>query len=170
MIEIAKVIKPHGVKGDIKLMLYSQNFDDFAARGFAYIGNEGGGRRALYSVLRTAPPFVYVHFEGIDTRTEAQKLAGAALYITRDDFKAPDEGEYYIVDLIGMTVKDENGIELGVLSDVLQHGAADVYEVKGARNFMFPSLKSVIKNVDAKKGIMLIDSKALSQVAVYDDI
>ncbi|MFA5675264.1 MAG: ribosome maturation factor RimM [Christensenellales bacterium] len=170
MIEIAKVLKPHGIKGDVKLMLYSQNFDDFAARGFAYIKKNGGGRRALYTVLRTAPPFVYAHFEGADTRTDAESLAGEALYIRREDLKAPDEGEYYVADLIGMTVKDEKDAELGVLCDVLQHGAADVYVVKGGKNFMFPALKAVIKSADTKTGVMLVDSGALSKVAVYDDL
>lgn len=170
MIEIAKVLKPHGVKGDIKLLLYSQNFDDFAARGFAYIKENGGSRRAHYTVLRTAPPFVYAHFDGIDTREEAESLAGTALYIQREDLKSPNEGEYYIVDLIGMTVKDEKGAVLGVLSDILQHGAADVYVVKSGRGFMFPALKTVIKNVDIKNRIIIVDSNALIEVAVYDDL
>jgi len=65
---------------------------------------------------------------------------------------------------------DENGEKLGVLKDVLQHGAADVYVVQGKRGFMFPAVKRVITAVDLEAGEMRVDSRALSEVAVYDDI
>jgi 16S rRNA processing protein RimM len=80
----------------------------------------------------------------------------------------PEEGEHYIVDLIGITVLDENGVKLGVLKDVLQHGAADVYVVHGLKSFMFPAVKRVITSVDIDAGILRVDSRTLEEVAVYD--
>lgn len=170
MIEIAKILKPHGINGCVKLRLYSNNFDDFASRGYAYIQKDGGSCRIGYSVLRTAPPFVYVQFDGIDTRTQAETLSGVSLFLPREAFAAPDEGEHYIIDLIGISIIDENGEELGVLNDVLQHGAADVYVVKGSRGFMFPAIKRVIESVDIKKREMRVRTAALNEVAVYDDV
>ena len=53
-------------------------------------------------------------------------------------FDEPEEGEHYVCDLIGLSVFDEEGSKLGVLKEILQNGAADVYVVKGGRSFMFP--------------------------------
>ena len=79
------------------------------------------------------------------------------------------EGRYYISDLIGMRVQDETGAELGRLSDVMQAGGNDVYEVAGGRTFRFPALKRVLKGVDVENGVMTLDSAVLSEIAVYDD-
>lgn len=169
MIEIARVLKPHGIHGDMKVRLYSDNFDDFMSRGFAYTGKDGGGARVSYTALRVAPPFVYLHFDGADTRSAAEAMAGTPLFVRREDLSAPPEGEYYVMDLIGMKVEDERGAKLGVLSEVLQHGAADVYVVKGEKGFMFPALKRVIQGVDTASGVLRVNAAALGEVAVYDD-
>lgn len=170
MIEIAKVLKPHGVKGEVKVQLFSNNFDDFCGRGFAYLKQGGSYKRITYGDIRTEPPFVYLHIEGIDTRNDAESLQGAFLYLDKDELPETQEGEYYVFDLIGLTVKDTEGNKLGVIKDVFQHGAADVYAVKGEKDFMFPALKRVIKSIDLKAGVMVVDETALSEVAVYDDI
>lgn len=170
MIEIAKVVKPHGINGDLKVRLYSDNFDDFVSRSFAYINRDGSTCRAGYQALRTAPPFVYVHFDGIDTRSAAEAFSGTALFLQREDLEPPDEGEYYLIDLIGLEIVDEQGTVLGKLKDVMQHGAADVYVVTGQKSFMFPALKRVIQSVDISAGVICVNAAALGEVAVYDDL
>lgn len=170
MIEIAKVLKPHGIKGEVKVQLFSENFDDFCSRGFAYFKNGGSYDRIAYEDIRVEPPFVYLHIEGIDTKNGAESIQGVFLYIDKDELPGTQEGEYYVFDLIGLTVTDMEGNKLGRIEDVLQHGAADVYVVKGKKDFMFPALKRVIKNVDMDAGVMTVDENALSEVAVYDDI
>lgn len=170
MIEIAKVLKPHGIKGEVKVQLFSNNFDDFCGRGFAYLKNGGSYKRISYEDIRIEPPFVYLRIEGIDTRSGAESIQGYFLYIEKDELPETQEGEYYVFDLIGLTVTDMAGNKLGRIKDVLQHGAADVYAVKGDKDFMFPAIKRVIKSVDLDAGIMTVDENALSEVAVYDDI
>ncbi len=170
MIEIAKVIKPHGIHGDLKVRLYSENFDEFSVRGFAHIKEDGSFKRVAYTALRTVPPFIYIHFAGIDTRSDAETLAGTALFLKRNELEPPAQGEYYLFDLIGISVVDENGTVLGQLKDVLQHGAADVYVVSGGRGFMFPALKRVIQSVDIAAGVLRVNAAALQEVAVYDDL
>jgi 16S rRNA processing protein RimM len=171
MIEIAKILKAQGVRGEIKAQLYSDNFEGFEKRGFAYIKSDGGSNKRIeYAVMRSEPPFVYIHIPGIDTRNDAEELCGVFLYLEREELDEPEEGEYYIVDFIGIEVMDESGKKLGVIKDVLQHGAADVYEVKGERNFMFPAIKKVVKSIDIKQKRMIVGAGALEEVAVYDDI
>jgi len=168
-IEIARVAAPHGIHGDVKVWLYSDNYDEFCRRGFVYLENSGRLSRYAYRALRVAPPFVFVHFDGVDTRNDAELLKNAPLFAKRDELDAPEEGEYYITDIIGLAVTVE-GRKLGVLKDVLQHGAADVYVVKGEKDFMFPALKRVIRRVDIAAGVIEVDGEALSEVAVYDDL
>lgn len=170
MIEIARILKPHGINGDLKIKLFSDNFNAFAEREFAYIKNGNDFLRTAYKAVRVDVPFIYVHFENVHTRDEAEAVAGTTLYIQRDDLEAPKEGEHYIVDLIGLKVVNETGAELGTLNDILQHGAADVYVVKGERNFMFPAIKRVIMSIDIEAGKMSVDADALAEVAVYDDV
>ena len=164
MIEVAKVLKAQGIDGEVKVQLFSDNVEGFAARGYAYLKDS---QRLDYTVTRTQGSFVYLRIEGIDTRNDAEALSGVFLYLERSDFDEPKEGEHYVCDLIGLSVFDETGEKLGVLKEVLQHGAADVYVVKGGRSFMFPALKSVILSVDGER--IAVDSTELGKVAVYED-
>jgi 16S rRNA processing protein RimM len=68
------------------------------------------------------------------------------------------ENEYYIADLIGLNVTTEDGEALGVISDVLQTGANDVYVVskEGAEDLLLPAIKECIKNIDVEKGTMRV--------------
>ncbi len=168
MIEIAKVLKPQGIHGELKVKLFSDNVDDFSQRGFAYLKKGKEYARITYNVVRENPPFVYLRMDDVITRNDAEKFSGVFLYLERDEFEEPGEQEYYICDLIGLAVIDENGKRLGVLKEVLQHGAADVYVVQAERGFMFPALKRVIEKVDIEQKSITVNSKALCEVCVYD--
>jgi 16S rRNA processing protein RimM len=170
MIEIARILKAQGINGDVKAQVFSDDIDGFCERGYAYIKQDGSFKKTEYDTTRLEPPYAYLHIAGYDDRNDAESLKGVFLYLEKEELPEPDEGEYYIFDLIGLEVTDTEGKKLGVIKDVLQHGAADVYSVKGARNFMFPALKRVIKNIDLNAGVMLVDRNALAEVAVYDDI
>jgi len=170
MIEIAKLLKAHGIAGNVKMQLFSDQWDAFIARGFAYLRKDGDYHRISYTVVRVEPPFAYLCIEGVRTRNDAERLQGELLYLKRSELEPPDAGEYYVRDLIGLKVTDDQGAPLGVLKEVLQHGAADVYVVSGARGFMFPALKRVLRRVDIDAGVMEVDAQALTEVAVYDDL
>ncbi len=170
MIEIGRLLKPHGIRGEIKAQLYSDNFEAFIRRGYAYIKQNGDLRRISYAVTRQNPPFLFLRVAGVGSRSDAEAYCGQPLLLHRKEFEAPEQGEYYIVDLIGLKVVDNQGVELGVLQDVLQHGAADVYVVRGPQSFMFPALKRVITGVDLEQGMIRLDAQALSEVAVYDSV
>jgi 16S rRNA processing protein RimM len=164
MIEIAKILKPQGIHGEIKVQLFSNNVDAFFEKGFAY---DKQGKRVEYNAIRSSGLNVIIKIEGVNNRNDAELLRGVFLYLKREDLEELDENEHYICDLIGLSVADETGAVLGTLKEILQHGAADVYVVKGEKNLMFPALKRVIKRVDDKQ--IVVDSKVLSEVAVYDD-
>jgi len=164
MIEIAKIIKPQGIHGEIKVQLFSNDVGAFFERGFAY---DKAGKKIEYTAIRSSGSNVIISIEGVNTRSDAELFRGVFLCLKREDFEELNENEHYICDLVGSNVVDETGALLGTLKEILQHGAADVYVVKGDRNLMFPALKHVIKRVG--DGEIVVDSTALSKVAVYDD-
>lgn len=170
MIEIAKVLKAQGINGEVKAQVFSDDTDEFINRGYAYLKQGSGMKKTAFTAVRQEPPFVYLRIEGVNTRNDAEDIKGEYFYISKDELAPPAEGQYYIFELIGIHVRDEGGNKLGAISDVLQHGAADVYVIKGERNFMFPALKRVIRGVDISAGVMTVDAGALTEVAVYDDI
>jgi 16S rRNA processing protein RimM len=170
MIEIGKILKPHGIQGQLKVRLYSDNFESFERRGYAFIQQKEETRRIGYAVMRSEPPFVYVLLGGVSSRNDAEEFCGLPLMLRRSDLEEPEEGEHYIVDMIGLKVVNESGTELGELKDILQHGAADVYVVQGQKGFMFPAVKRVITEVDLDAGVLRVDSASLEEVAVYDNL
>ena len=65
MIEIGRILKPHGIQGQLKVRLYSDNFEGFATRGFAYVPKGGSTWRMEYDVVRIDPPFIYLFADGV---------------------------------------------------------------------------------------------------------
>ena len=83
---------------------------------------------------------------------------GASLFVDRKNAVKLEKDEYFIADLIDLTVADENGKELGTLIDVMKTGANDVYIVKNeeGRELLFPAIKECILDIDFKKKTMTV--------------
>ena len=165
---IGQVLKPQGIKGEIKVKPETDDPERFLEIKHAYL-DEDGSESIKIRAARTREGLAYLFIEGIDTVEKAETLRNRYLYVSRKDAKKLPEGRYFIVDLVGLLVIDEAGNALGKLTQVHQAGGNDVYQVKGERSFMFPALKKVIKNVDLKAGTMTLFSQTLQEVAVYDD-
>ena len=79
------------------------------------------------------------------------------------------EGRYFVVDLIGCTVSDTNGNDLGKLTDVLETGANDVYVISGEKNLMVPALKKLLHKVDIENKHIDLDAAVLEEVGLFED-
>jgi ribosomal 30S subunit maturation factor RimM len=64
MIEIAKILKAQGINGDVKVQIFSDNYEEFCERGYAYIKQGGSMKKTAFSTERLEPPFAYLHIEG----------------------------------------------------------------------------------------------------------
>ena len=100
---------------------------------------------------------VILRLEGVTTPEQAERLRGQILYMHRDDVEL-EEGVYFIQDLIGLSVLDaDSGEVYGELTDVLQTGANDVYEVTGTeRTILIPAIPDVIIETNLEAGTMRI--------------
>ncbi|AHF07576.1 ribosome maturation factor RimM [Desulfitobacterium metallireducens] len=144
---IGEVIKSHGVQGELKVYPITDNPQRFKKLDRVSLEQKGVTRSFKILKARVHQDEVYLTLEGIETREEADKLRGSAVKIDRADVPPLKEGWYYF-ELEGMQVF-EGEICLGVLTQVIETGANDVYLVKGEqREICVPALKSVVKKVD----------------------
>jgi len=166
-IELGSILKPQGIRGEVKIKFGASDELDLLELKALYLLEQGAYVRYPVERIRQDQSFAYVKLQGIEDRNEAETKRNALVFISKQDVSLP-EGTHYISDLIGLCVVDDEGKTLGILSEVIETGSADVYLVKdGEKGFMFPALKRVIKKTDIAGKTMVLDSKALSEVAVY---
>jgi len=88
---------------------------------------------------------------GIDSREAALKLKGSEVAVRRESLPKPDEGKYYLTDLVGLEVVNEQGQALGVVRRIFTNGAQEVMEVVGDRSRLLPWVPAIVKGVDLEK-------------------
>ena len=92
-------------------------------------------------------------FKGIDNINDIEKYKRCPLYVTRENAVKLEKDEYFIADIVGSTVEDEDGNVLGTLKDVIVTGANDVYVVENedGKELLFPAIKECVLNVDVEQ-------------------
>lgn len=167
--ELGRILKPQGIKGEVKIAAFTDSLERFSYLEFVYFKREGGYERAEIEKVRTDATHAYIKFSGVADRDMAEKLRGQYVYIDRQNAAPLPKGSYYISDLIGMAVHCGEK-ELGRLTDILQTGSKDVYVVKlnGGGTLMFPSVEGVIASRDVEAARMELNEEKLGEVAVYD--
>ncbi len=167
-LRVGYILRAHGVKGALKVQPLTDDVSRFKRIKELYI--EKGGqtnKRALLDV-KSDKDFIVIRLEGVDTRDAAEALRGAYLAIERKDAIELPEGRHFICDLVGCSVEAQDGTRYGVLREILQHGAADVYVVarENGAELMFPALKRVLLDIDTEQKRIVVDQEALKEVAV----
>jgi 16S rRNA processing protein RimM len=145
-VPIGVVVGPHGVRGTLRVRAFGSGRH---LRG----GMEpvvGGGRRRI-SAARETPKGFLVDLEGIGSREEVNSLKGEELLIGRDELDPPEEGEYYVADLVGLTACDDDGEVLGVVSDTFETAAHEVLVVReeGGRELYVPFTLEHVPDLDS---------------------
>lgn len=171
-LSIGEVLKPQGVRGQVKIRPDTDDPARFEALECVYL--KSGDQYVTWSISDVSvrsDGYVYCTLNHAQTREEAEKQRGAMLYIDRAHAVELDEGQYFISDLLDCTVRDQQGNEIGIIKNVLQPGANDVYEIKLRKGGMMylPVLPFVIKNVDVRAGFVTVDEERLPEVAVFED-
>ena len=161
---IGKVLKPRGLKGELKIELYASDSARFShLKRLKIDGIEYG-----IDCISPEGAIGYVSLEGIDTVEKAEALRGKLITANRNDLPKLPDGKYYIVDMIGLDVV-VSGEVVGEVCDVLQYGSADVYVVKnGANSFSFPAISGLVKQVDLDLGKIVLDDMIFPRVVVYN--
>jgi len=111
-----------------------------------------GEKKQAIKITRRRPHSegMILGFEGISTAEQTEKYRAQTVYVKGDDRPPLPEGEYYHPQIIGMNVVDESGAALGVITEIIETGANDVYVVKNAdeREILLPALKQVLLDIN----------------------
>ncbi len=153
-IEIGKITNAVGLKGEVKVYNYSDP-DRYDHLKEVIVGDT----RFKITGTRYQSNMVILKLSGINDRNAAEELKGESLYVLESELPKLPEDTYYIRDLVGMkVVDDESGDEIGTLCDVIQGTAQDVYEIdlSGGKKGYVPAVGSFVKEVDLKARIVTI--------------
>ena len=125
-IALAAVAGAHGVKGEVRLKLFSDSVESLSGANELYVG---GAKRRLLSV-RDSGKTAVARFEGVGDRSAAEALRGSLVEIDRSALPPLEEGEYYHADLIGLQALDRDGQPVGVVAAIENYGAGDLLEIE----------------------------------------
>jgi 16S rRNA processing protein RimM len=156
MVTIGRIDRPFGVHGAVKVRSLTDRPGRFERLGAVHVAGPGGQAvdRAVRHVRRAGPSYI-VEFEGVTTPEEAAVLRGALLQVPRVAPSAPEceLNVWYECDLIGMSVADEAGHELGSLETIWDLPAHPVLVVKqNGREVLIPGVKEFVRSVDVAQG------------------
>lgn len=156
--QIGAVASVHGIKGEVKVFPTTDEPEKFKKLKTVLLKTDKEEREIGLQSAKFSKNMVIVKLEGVETPEEAQKYRGATLWVTRNQAVPLEENEYYRADLIGLSVITQEGEELGVLTNVLETGANDVYEValQNGKTALFPAIRDCIKEVDLEAGRMVV--------------
>lgn len=159
---VGTVLKPQGIRGEIKVMPQTDTAEDLASFSSVIINN------TAYKMLccRAAGGYAYLTLRGIADRNAAELLRGKDVLADRAEAPELPEGSAYIADVIGCRLVTAEGEELGVVQDVTP-AHTDIYTVLcGEKSVMFPAAEGVILSIDVEEGTVTVDKKRFGEVAV----
>lgn len=158
LLQVGIITSTHGVRGEVKVYPTTDNPRRF--RRLKEVVLDTGREKLNLEIegVKFFKQFVILKFKGLDNINDIEKYRQKSLYVTRKNAVRLQRDEYFIADLIGLKVQDEDGTELGTVKDVIETGANDVYEVEMAdgRSLLLPAIKQCILNVDVENGMMQV--------------
>ena len=156
-LEVGVIVGTHGVRGEMRVNPWC-DAPSFLKKFKKLYLDEKGEKSLDVKSAREHGNVALLTVEGIDTVEKAQAMRSKILYIKRDDARL-QKGNYFIAELIDCTVydADDESIVYGVISDVSETGANDVWHIeKECREYLIPAIKDVVVSVDVEEGKILI--------------
>lgn len=159
LLEIGKIVNTHGLRGEVKIVPWMDSPDDFEDIKHVFIKQKSETVELTIKNVKYQKNNLIIKFSEINDINEAEPYKNCVVYAERSELGELEEGVYYIVDLIGLDVIDEeNGEMIGKIEDVFNTGANDIYDVKraGKKNLLLPVIDDVVKEVNIEGGYVKV--------------
>ena len=152
LLQVGVISSTHGIRGEVKVFPTTDDPDRF--RKLKQVILDTGREQKSLEIEGVK----FLKFKDIDNINDIEKYKGKSLYVTREHAVKLKKDEYFIADLIDMQVELEDGTAFGVLTDVMQTGANDVYCIRTEEHgeVLIPAIKDCILDVDVEAGKMKI--------------
>jgi 16S rRNA processing protein RimM len=158
LLQVGAITQPHGIRGEVKVFPTTDDVRRF--KKLKEVILDTGREKITLEIenVKFFKQFAILKFKGFDNINDIEKYKGKNLYVTRENAVKLRRDEYFIADLIDLEVYDEEDNYIGVLTNVIETGANDVYEVEfeDGRNVLFPAIKQCILDVDMENRKMKV--------------
>jgi 16S rRNA processing protein RimM len=154
---VARIGAAHGVRGAVKLWTFTE--DPFAVKRYGSLSTKDGARQFEVTGAREARDHLVATFKGVSSRDAAERLNGIELYVARDKLPAPDDGEYYHADLIGLAAVTSANEPIGRVIAIHNFGAGDIIEIAppAGATLLLPFTNAVVPTVDIDGGRVVVE-------------
>ena len=154
-IVIGKIVAPHGVRGDIRILPLTDKPEQFLDLDYLLLPD---GKSLTVRNARFHKNMVLVSTKEVTNMDQAELLRDKDVSIYFKDLPDLEEGEFYVSDLIGLDVADEAGNKLGTFKDCQSTGVNDYYivSVPGAKELLIPALKQYVKEINLEEGRIVV--------------
>ncbi|MDO4564586.1 MAG: ribosome maturation factor RimM [Clostridia bacterium] len=167
-LRIGQIVRTHGVNGAVKCNPLTDNPKRFLGLDRAFLELRGELVPVRLKVQSATEGAVILFIDGYASPEQAAELKNVYICVERKDAIKLPEYTYFVADLIGCRVYDTEGKDYGVLTDVLETGANDVYVIENGR-LMVPALKKVLHEVNVEEGRIVFKSEVLREVGLFED-
>lgn len=158
LLQVGIISTTHGIRGEVKVYPTTDDAARFKTLKQVILDTGKEQLELEISQVKFFKNLVILKFKGIDHINDVECYKGKSLFVTREHAVELGENEYFIADLIGLSVVTDDGEALGVLKDVLQTGANDIYVVQKDKEpeLLIPAIKDCISAVDISAGSMKV--------------
>ncbi|NDJ61257.1 MAG: 16S rRNA processing protein RimM [Chloroflexi bacterium] len=158
---IGEVLRPHGVRGELRVRVLTDYPERIAELESVYLGTDPNARdiKAFgVEAMRMHQDYVLLKLKAVDDRNQADLLRQLMVMIDIAHAVPLEAGEYYLYQLIGVTVQTDAGETLGEIAEVLETGANDVYLVNSPQygEVLIPATDETIVSTDIERGVIVV--------------
>lgn len=152
-LRVGVISSTHGLKGEVKVFPTTDDLERFRSLKHCVLDTGKEYLELEVEGVKFFKKFAILKFQGIDQIEQAEKYKGKDLLVTREHAVELKEGEFFIADLLGFEVAEEDGILVGKLTNVLQTGANDVFEVTTpeGKELLLPYIEDCVKKIDEEQ-------------------
>lgn len=158
ILQVGVIASTHGIKGEVKVFPTTDDVKRF--KRLKEVILDTGKEQITLEIegVKFFKQFAILKFKGIDNIDDVVKYRQRSLYVTRENAVRLSKDEYFVADLMGLKIRNEEDREIGVLKDVLETGANDVYIItlNDGRELLLPAIKQCVLAVDMEAGYVKI--------------